>query len=544
MKRGTEIDGFLGVFRTDQGFSGQPAVPCIDLPVRTRRAVHGCAGRGASQARLCGDYAPALFTIETRPSSRDGFVSRAARRPTASVARARGSSIANGAPVRPRSELSNVSWLLTETVLRLGIAAAVDVAIARYLSPDGFGALRFSVATVTLFTGFVSFGFAGLATRDLIRHPEDRDEILGTVVCLRLLGTFVAAPLAVLTVWLVRPADGDIFLITAILAVSSLFQAFSAIDFYFQSELRARHAATARLTALVLASAVKLALVVAGAPLIAFGAAFALEFILTSYAFLVAYGSLGLSPKRWRFGAGRARGMVLLIWPAILGGAANTMNLRIDQVMVGSLDSAREVGVYAVAVRLSEVWYLVPAAICASAFPALVRAREENPEYYRRRLQELYSLLAWMGIILAVGATLFGGWMIRTLFGRAYDGATPMLAIHIWAGPFVFMGTLFSNWLIAESRFGVSAIRHGLGALINVSLNLLLIPHFGGVGAAWATLVSYAAAQYLACFTYRPTFETGAMMTRALLIGPAELLRAAHRRGFGNPPRSDREVMR
>jgi O-antigen/teichoic acid export membrane protein len=173
-----------------------------------------------------------------------------------------------------------------------------------------------------------------------------------------------------------------------------------------------------------------------------------------------------------------------------------------------------------------------------------VRAREQNPEHYRRRLQELYSLLAWMGLVLALFITLFGGLLIRTLFGDAYERAGPMLAIHIWAGPFVFMGTLFSNWLIAETRFGVSAVRHGLGAVMNIGLNLLLIPHFGGIGAAWATLVSYATAQYLACFTYRPTFETGVMMTSALLTGPIEIARMARRRGFFSALRPGREAQR
>jgi Na+-driven multidrug efflux pump len=92
----------------------------------------------------------------------------------------------------------------------------------------------------------------------------------------------------------------------------------------------------------------------------------------------------------------------------------------------------------------------------------------------------------------------------------------------------VFLGAALSRWLIAEDRLRFSLVRHGTGALVNVGLNLVLIPPLGGVGAAISTLVSYAVASFGACFLYAPLRGQAWAMTRSLLL-PARLLMAGLR---------------
>jgi O-antigen/teichoic acid export membrane protein len=86
------------------------------------------------------------------------------------------------------------------------------------------------------------------------------------------------------------------------------------------------------------------------------------------------------------------------------------------------------------------------------------------------------------------------------------------------------MGALLSKWLIAEDLLTFSFTRHLIGAVANVGLNLLLIPKYGGTGAAVATLVAYTLASYGACFTDPRTRVAGRMMTRAMLT-PLLILR-------------------
>ena len=73
-----------------------------------------------------------------------------------------------------------------------------------------------------------------------------------------------------------------------------------------------------------------------------------------------------------------------------------------------------------------------------------------------------------------------------------YAAAAPILVIHTWASIFVFMGVAGTQWLVMENLQIFSLEKTLLGALSNIGLNLILIPEYGAVGAAYATLISYA----------------------------------------------------
>ncbi len=108
--------------------------------------------------------------------------------------------------------------------------------------------------------------------------------------------------------------------------------------------------------------------------------------------------------------------------------------------------------------------------------------------------------------------------LVSALFGAEYAAAAPVLALHIWAGVFIFMRALLSRWLVAEDLLRFSLVTHLAGAVINVVGNLILIPRHGPLGAAIATVVSYAVASWLALFASAATRPMAWKMARALLL--------------------------
>ena len=109
-------------------------------------------------------------------------------------------------------------------------------------------------------------------------------------------------------------------------------------------------------------------------------------------------------------------------------------------------------------------------------------------------------------------------WIVRLAYGADFAAAAPIVAVHIWSGVFVFLGVARGQWLVNEGlqRFYLAATV--AGAIVNVLLNLALIPRWGGLGAAYATVVSYALAAWLASYFHREVRAVAAMQTRALLI--------------------------
>jgi O-antigen/teichoic acid export membrane protein len=192
--------------------------------------------------------------------------------------------------------------------------------------------------------------------------------------------------------------------------------------------------------------------------------------------------------------------------------------LRIDEVMLRYLASPAEVGIYAAAVKLSELWYFLPSALAASVLPALLRARERDAAAYAARQQQYYDLSVGLAYLLSVPVALVAPWLVRLIYGPAFTASGPILAVHIWASVFVFLGVARGQWLVNEGlqKFYLAATLAGAAA--NILLNLVLIPHWGGLGAAWATVVSYALSGWLTSFCHPMVRTTGIAQTRALAI--------------------------
>jgi len=168
--------------------------------------------------------------------------------------------------------------------------------------------------------------------------------------------------------------------------------------------------------------------------------------------------------------------------------------MRIDQVMIKEMLNDAAVGQYAAAVKISEAWYFIPIAITSSLFPAIVEVRARSRELYMLKLQQLYRLMIWLSIIVASAVAFLSDVIVFYLFGGAYSLASNVLVVHIWTGIFVFLGVAFSKFLIAENLGKKALYRTVFGAASNVLLNYLLIPAYGIMGAACATLIAQAMA--------------------------------------------------
>ena len=211
--------------------------------------------------------------------------------------------------------------------------------------------------------------------------------------------------------------------------------------------------------------------------------------------------------------------MLHTTWPLIIAGLAASVYIRIDQVLLGTLANSEAVGIYAAAVRVSELWYFIPGAIAASIFPALVQTREQRSDaVYRQRTQVYYDLLALLGFSIAIFVTLTADPFIRLLFGPDYLASIPILRLHIWSVIFVCLGTGRDRALLAENMSGFLMVTTIIGAVVNIGLNLWLIPLYGGYGAAWATVIAYATAFYLATIFARPQWPLFRQLSLALLL--------------------------
>lgn len=386
---------------------------------------------------------------------------------------------------------ANTGWMFFGQIFSLLISFFIGAWIARYLGPSNYGIVNYVVAFVGLFAFISYLGVDGILSRELVNHPEKRDELLGTAFRLKLLGGGLAFIISAIAVFIFN-SDHLVRALAVLLSLSFFLQAPFVISTFFQSQVKAKENLKAQLAAAVISSILKISLILSGGGVIWLVLIYAAESLWQGIFLFRFYKSQGLKFSAWRFESELAKTIWHDSWPLMLSSAAGFIYLRIDQVMIGKLMGESAVGIYAAGVKITEIFYFIPGIICTSLFPAIINARKTDRGIYRRRLINFYYLLGFLALLMAVPIALLAKPIINILFGAQYLAAAPILQIYIWSSLGLFIGSGVGSYLTAENKTKIIFGINFLAMLINIALNLILIPKYGLVGAAWATLVAYS----------------------------------------------------
>lgn len=417
----------------------------------------------------------------------------------------------------------NTSWLMLEKILRMVAGLFVGVWVARYLGAERFGLLNYAISIVALFSAFATLGLDGIIVRELIKNPEKRDMILGTSFSLKCIVSIFILSIIVVMV-LTGGMDKQTGLLIIIIAASLLFRSFNIIQSYFEAKVLSKYFVIVQVISLILVSVAQLIFIWERLSLTYFAAVLSVESLISAIGLIFVYFEQKLNIFHWRIQFKVACRLLKDSWPLILSGIAVSIYMRIDQVMIKHILNADAVGQYAAAVKLSEAWYFIPAIICSSLFPAILNSKKISKEFYYQRLQKLYDLMAWIAIATALPITFLSGWIVNLLYGAKYSESSSVLMVHIWAGLFVFLGVASNTYLVSENYTAISFYRTSIAMVLNVLLNLSLIPVYGIVGAAFATLISYAVATFSVVF-FANTRVVAVMLLKSLLLPRFFLLR-------------------
>ena len=412
----------------------------------------------------------------------------------------------------------NIGWVSAGRLLRMGGSLIVGTMVVRYLGPTQYGAFSYAFAIYGLFNIISNLGLDVLVVSEiaLTQDVAEEEQVLGTAFWLKIIASVITTLAAILYAWLAHPGDTAVIIIVAMLSAASISQGLDVVDFFFQARTRSRLTVLPQLLVFLLSNIARVIAVVSKASLLTFGLIASLEILGTELALAIVYSLHHRNLSKWRFRREKSLAMLKASWPLLIASLLVIVYMRTDQIVLGNLCSKAVVGQYASASRLSEIWYAIPALICSSVMPRLLRRKESAPEVYYSRLQKLYDLLVLVSVVLALVVTVLGKYVVLLLFGTAYLPAVDILRVHIWTGPFVFLGVASGMQLVHEGLTRISLQRSIAGALANVALNYALIPWFGGIGSAMATLITQATVSYLLDAFNRSTRPMFWMKTRAL----------------------------
>lgn len=399
------------------------------------------------------------------------------------------------------------------------IKMLTGIAVANYLGSAENGILAYPMAIITFFLAASALGMDAYITREILQKPEDKNVLLGSAFRMRLLAGLMALPLIYFCYFLIqqfaenKPETPFHYII--IVSFVCVLQAVTIIDSYFQAQTQGKKIMTVQVIANLLSAALKLFLIISAASLSAFIWALLADSLFLAIGYTAMYQRTGENIFRWKYDSNVAKNLFKQAWPLAFSAILVTLYMKIDQVMIDAYMNSSALGVYSTVVSLSESWYFIPVATVTALFPAIMNARKEDPVRYQKRLQNLYDLMSFLSVGIAIVMTFASSFLFKLLYTPEYAHGAEILAIHIWAGVFVFLGSASGQYLIAEGYLKLSLARTAFGALINILLNLWWIPLYGIKGAAYGSLVAYFCATFFILLIPK-TRQQGYMMLKSI----------------------------
>lgn len=184
----------------------------------------------------------------------------------------------------------------------------------------------------------------------------------------------------------------------------------------------------------------------------------------------------------------RAREVAAFGWRAQIGGALSLLNLRLDFALLGAFAGPAVLGPYAIASKFAELLRLPAMALTYILYPRFARSLRSAAAVQARALIGRAGVLtAIMVAPLWVAAT----YLLPLVYGQAFASAVDPAHILLLGLAGEGVAGVITAFLYGIGRPGLNSVAMAVGLVVTVVLDLLLIPRFGAVGAAWASSVAY-----------------------------------------------------
>jgi O-antigen/teichoic acid export membrane protein len=393
--------------------------------------------------------------------------------------------------------VNNTLWLFGERIVKLGIGFFVLVLLTRHLGPEGFGILSYAQSLIGIFAAFTTLGLEVILVRELAKNEHENDTILGTALCLKL---FVSIIAIVIVLLINRNVENEeIRILTTIISATLLFQSLNlGIDTYFQANVLSRFSAISNTIAFLISSIIKLTLIFSEADLVCFAYALVFDAIAITIGYVIIYLRQERSFLSLTFNKVMAVSFLKNGWPMMMVAMAAFIYTRIDQVMIQYFMGSQAVGIYAAAIRVSELFYFIPLLITQSIFPEIIKRKEQgDTARYFKLLENLYKLVLWVTLPIVILIIIFSDVIISTLFGELFFESSKILSVLIVCLVLVSIGSVSTKILYVEGFEKKYLKRSIFGMFINIILNLIFIPAYGALGAALSTLITLFCIHYI-----------------------------------------------
>ena len=383
----------------------------------------------------------------------------------------------------------NASWLIAGKIVQMLLSFLVSIFTARYLGPSNFGTINYAGAYVAFFTSLCTLGINSVIIKDFVDHPDEQGTALGTTIILRAVSSILSAFMIVGIVSLVDRGEPLTVQVAALCSVALVFQIFDTITYWFQSRYQSKVTAIATLVAYFATSVYKIVLLILRMNVKWFAFANSVDFIVLAIFLLSAYRRN--SGPKLSFSWEKGKYLLSNSYHYILSGMMVAIYGQTDRLMLKQMLDEASVGYYSLAASINLMWVFVLQAIIDSVYPTIISLYKSGDQRaFEKKNRQLYAIVIYVSIFVAVLFVLFGSFAVTLLYGDAYKPAAQPLRIITWYTIFAYLGVARNAWIVCRDCQKYLKYMYFGAAIMNVFLNLCFIPGWGAAGAAFASLLT------------------------------------------------------
>ena len=390
----------------------------------------------------------------------------------------------------------NLSWIFFGNIAHAVLQFLLNVICARAFGTDEYGLFNYAASLIAFFLAIGTLGFHGVITKFFAEDMERAGKLIGTGMYSRLVFSAISIILLQIIISFSGKPDPQIRLIVLCQSMQILFASSDLFMYWFRFRSEAKTVALLRLAAFFVSAAFKLAAILVFHNIVMYAIGVSLEtgFFTTFQRiwFKKEYSNYKLAFDKEIF-----KQMLKVSYPFIFSALLVTIYGQTDKIMLKSMLSNTAVGLYSVSLTLAGAISIIPNALIEGFRPDIMSFKIHNPAKYRQRMQQLYGSVFWICIAYCLFITVFAKPIVSILYGEQYLGAVPSLSLVVWYTSFSYFGSINNVFMVAENRTKWVQLSTLVGALLNVCLNLILIPSMGIVGAALASLVTQILANFV-----------------------------------------------
>lgn len=423
----------------------------------------------------------------------------------------------------------NAGWIIGCKIVQSVLNLIIGLITARYLGPSNYGVISYVASVVAFALPIMQLGLKHTLVKEFIKFPDREGVVLGTSLMLNIISSIFCMVGSVTFVMFFNAGETETILVCALYSLTLIFNATEMTQYWFQAKLLSKYPSIASLVAYVIVAIYKIYLLVTQKSVLWFAFSNVIDYFLISFILIIIYKKVGVQRLSFDWSVGKqllSKSKYYIIPSLMVVIFQNT-----DRIMINLMIGETETGFYSAAIGCIGISSFVFTAIIDSARPIILEEKEKNQELYEKRVVQLYSIITFLSLVQSIVMTLFAKPLVSLLYGAEYAKAADILAVAVWYITFAHYGSVRNVLILAEDKQKYLTGINVTGALANVVLNFFLIPIWGAVGAAIASIISQFFTNVVIGFILKPIRYNNKLMLKS--FNPkvwVELIRTVCRR--------------